>query len=433
MKRTVKKKLKNSAKKHNWIYLVSPLVVLVGGLASLLYFTLAGDVLKSKENAEANLWRVAYWKAPIPFQGEVPENFHPLARDLSAKRCAQCHPTQYEDWSASLHSKAMGPGIAGQYPPFSSSEKAGCDVCHAPMSEQAEELRVSGEWTANTKLNQNLQQEGVTCAACHLRKHQRNAPPQRTGKQDDSELEELSAALHGKPLRTKFFETSEFCRGCHQHEANTLKISGNTIENTYIEWLKSPAYDAGKTCQSCHMPDRKHLWKGIHDKEMTTSGVRIEHTLSTENPKTGEVFRATLKLSNTGSGHRFPTYTTPAVYLKAAFLDKDAKVVSGDYFEQHIIQRRLNMSNSPWTEYFDTRLASGESAELVFEKTIPPEAVRFKLWIWVKPDQFYEGFYKRMISNKPKHAGLAQFQEALVEAKNRQYALFTKELEIYAN
>lgn len=400
-------------------------MILLGGFISLGYLTFSTDTILDRENAEANQWRIGYWNPPIPLQGDVPEKYHPLAQNIQAADCGECHPDIYQEWSQALHSKAMGSGVAGQYSHFNGRQMAECNICHAPMSEQWSQLKqINGTWIDNENFDKSLQQEGVNCSACHLREHQYNGPPLRPGKESQSQ------DLHGEPVRTPFFQTSEFCRGCHQHETNTLKIGGKTIQNTYIEWLQSPAYEEGKTCQHCHMPDRKHLLKGIHDKPMTASGVTIEYSLSSQQPKVGSPFEATLTIKNTGTGHMFPTYTTPAVLLKAAFLDAAGKIISKQYYEELIIQRRLNLSTSPWTEYFDTRLAPEEYVTLEFEKTVPPEAKNFKLWIWVEPDNFYELFYRTVLRNSPNHKGKKQLEEALQATIDRQYSLFSKDLRV---
>lgn len=421
---------RNNKKKteSSWPYLVAPIIILIAGLGFIGYYTQYSDTLVAKENKEANLWAVNHWQTPIPLQGEAPENYQLLTKGLQATDCRNCHIDKYEEWSQSLHAEAMGPGVVGQYPHFGGAEKASCNRCHAPMTEQWEEIQNdSKQWVKNAAFQKPLHDEALTCAACHLRNHQRIGPPLRPGK------ESLSQALHGEPLRTDFFESSEFCKRCHQHsETESAKIGGKVVQNTFIEWLESPAYDEGKSCQSCHMPDRKHLWKGIHDKGMTASGVTITHSMSTKTPKVGDDFEATLTLTNTGTGHYFPTYTTPAVFLKASFLDESGSAVPNYYAEQ-IIQRRLNMSRQPWTETFDTRVAPNDSITLNFEKEIPPQAKSFMLWVWVEPDHFYEGFYRSTLRNSPNHKGRSQLEEALQTTLDRQYSLFSVTIPITQN
>ncbi len=363
-----------------------------------------------------------YWDTPIPLQGTPPENFHLLAKGISVKDCANCHVDKFQEWSESLHSETMGNGVLGQYPHFDASSIAQCNTCHAPMSEQWQYLPQGNSWAENSKFDQSLLKEGLSCAACHLRNHQRNAPPLKEGKIS------LSAALHGAAVRSSYFEDSKFCAKCHQHQEGP-QPGGKFVENTYQEWLQSPAFKKGQTCQSCHMPDRKHLWKGIHDKQMTLSGVSVSYTTNLENPKIGDVINTSLTIQNTETGHMFPTYTTPAIFVKTALLDINGRAIPG-FYEEKIIQRRLNMSTYPWTEYFDTRIAPDESVTLKFDRKIPSNAKSLKLWIWVEPDHFYEGFYRSILKNSPNHRGYKQLSQALQTTLDRQYALFSKTIQI---
>ena len=36
----------------------------------------------------------------------------------------------------------------------------------------------------------------------------------------------------------------------------------------------------GRACQACHMPERRHLWRGIHDPEMVKRALGREVTAS---------------------------------------------------------------------------------------------------------------------------------------------------------
>ncbi len=82
------------------------------------------------------------------------------------------------------------------------------------------------------------------------------------------------------------------------------------LENTWAEWAASPQAREGETCQSCHMPDRRHLWRGIHDPEMVRGAVPVElvPVRATAGRADGE-----LRIRSEGVGHAFPTYTTPRV------------------------------------------------------------------------------------------------------------------------
>jgi hypothetical protein len=49
-----------------------------------------------------------HWRRAIPPQGPAPARFSPIERLLQPEACGACHPVQFVDWQASLHSKSMG-------------------------------------------------------------------------------------------------------------------------------------------------------------------------------------------------------------------------------------------------------------------------------------------------------------------------------------
>ncbi|MBI3628436.1 MAG: cytochrome c554 and C-prime, partial [Candidatus Rokubacteria bacterium] len=98
---------------------------------------------------------------------------------------------------------------------------------------------------------------------------------------------------HNGVTRTPAFLRSEFCASCHQFGADGFALNGKLLENTYEEWRASPAARAGRQCQDCHMPDRRHLWRGIHDPDMVKSGVEISLTTDRARYRPGEEVRAT--------------------------------------------------------------------------------------------------------------------------------------------
>ena len=415
---------KNLQKLFPWKTVIVSVVLLAGGLGVWFYPAPGVDVVAGKANLEADRWQAVYWKKPIPPQGEAPPNHLEPTRGLQPENCAVCHPDQFKGWKASLHGKAMGPGVVGQFHSMSFGGEASCLNCHAPMAEQWKYLLNDGKWVANKSYNPALKNQGITCAACHLRRHKRHGPPLRKNRPS------ISQAVHGEPERTPFFEASEFCKGCHQHPSTSLLVNGKTVENTYREWLNSPYPEQGVTCQKCHMPDRRHLWKGIHDREMTLSGVTITATIQPRQPEVGSKVTATLTLRNTGTGHAFPTYTTPAVYLKAALLDDKNRIIPGGFLEEKILQRRLNMSTSPWTEFFDTRVLPGDAATLSFSRVVPPQARQLYLWVWVAPDQFYSGFFRSILRRGNNRPGAREIEIALKNSINSQYRLFGRKIPI---
>jgi hypothetical protein len=407
----------------SWRWLAAPAAIVLGGAAVLIYLAVDRDAVQSRANRDAVQWAVDYWQRPIAPQGEPPRGFADQAKGLQPEDCGVCHVDQYAGWKDSLHALTMGPGVTGQFPTLHPQELTQCHECHAPLSEQYRLLPGADGLAENPLHDPALEAKGLVCAACHLREHRRHGPPLREGRAS------LSQAVHGEPFRTPFFEASEFCRGCHQHPETAMKVNGKTVENTYNEWLASPYAAQGITCQSCHMPDRQHLWKGIHDPEMTRQGVTITAEADPERLRSGERIRARLTITNSGTGHAFPTYTTPAVFLRAALLDTDDRPLRGHY-EERILQRRLDMSTVPWGEEFDTRLLPGQSATLEFERIVPPGAATLYLWIWVDPDHFYHGFFRSRLEENREFAGREQLQAALEETVRRRYLLWSRKIPI---
>ena len=260
-----------------------------------------------------------HWRRPIPPQGTAPARFSPLERSLAPVSCGTCHPDQFRDWQSSVHAKSMGPGISGQLAEMIKSEPAAarsCFTCHAPLAEQAPLIRGGEGLVPNPDLDTHLQFQGVVCASCHVRGYQRFGPPRRDGTVASRAPRE--SLPHNGLTRTTAFLRSEFCASCHQFAQNGLALSGKLLENTFEEWRASPAARRGQQCQDCHMPDRRHLWRGIHDPEMVKSGVQIKLVTGRARYRTGDKLTARLTITSTGVGHDFPTYVTPRVLVRAA-------------------------------------------------------------------------------------------------------------------
>ena len=270
-----------------------------------------------------------HWRMPIPPQGPAPASFAPLERSLAPRDCGACHPVQYEDWRESIHARSMGPGIAGQLVELARRDPAGaraCLVCHAPLTEQSPVTRGAAGLEANPAFDPALQQEGVVCATCHVRGHQRFGPPPRA---DAQGLRVPRAQLpHNGATYTGAYERAEFCAACHQFGPRGPTLNGKPLENTYEEWRTSPAARRGLACQHCHMPDRRHRWRGIHDPEMVKSGVRVTLALDRARYRPGQRVRATVTVASVNVGHYFPTYVTPQVLVRAVLLGADGQPIA---------------------------------------------------------------------------------------------------------
>ncbi len=170
------------------------------------------------------------------------------------------------------------------------------------------------------------------------------------------------------------------------------------------------------------MPERRHLWRGIHDKATVLSGVEI----ALEQVKTDDArLSGVLTLSNTGVGHQFPTYVTPRVVMEAYQLDGGGQPIPETRLER-IIARQVSLDLSQ--ELFDTRLAPGQTARLIYEATRHPRARAILFRIQVQPDNFYREFYQATLENDSNLSGATTLRDALRNAEASLYTLYHQEV-----
>jgi hypothetical protein len=369
-----------------------------------------------------------YWKRPIPIQVSSSKIQNPKSKlplSLHPDACGECHKEQYKGWRESLHSKAVGPGFLSQLDPNNDPETAlSCYYCHAPMAEQSEfELQspvashlspMEGNYIKNQTFDSNLKLSGVSCSVCHLRGSKVYGPPAKT------------VISHQPPVTSNkrphnfeekdFFESAEFCAACHQLDEG-YELNGKVLTNTYSEWKESIYGKDNITCQNCHMPDRQHLWRGIHDPEMVRGGIHIEVIPHKNGGR--------LVITNSGVGHFFPTYVTPLIVIKGFMLDKKERIILSS-LKEAFIGRKVNLDLTQ--EIFDTRIAPQKTFEFDYNTGQALDADRLVFEVWVYPDEFYNRFYKAMTSDNTVKGDY--IKEALMATEKSGYKLFRKEVEI---
>ncbi len=289
----------------------------------------------------------------------------PSLQTLSAEGCAGCHREFYEEWSTSIHSQAWTDPYFQVDWEFDGKPQI-CKNCHIPLDRQ-QEHKVVGfkdkeKWQPilehNPAFDAQLQHEGVTCVACHL----------RNGKI----LGTFGSEEAAHPVE-KLANPNEICFKCHIVGGNrwdtffrfppcgTVAEIGNTPGAT----KDSPPAAANDTsgheavapggaspdCIQCHMPlaerplvaggqvrtVRKHLWRGGHDPEMVKQGLE---TALREAPAPSPGKRSfTLTLTNTGAAHYLPT-GTPDRHLTATIrlVDQSGAVLRE---EDHAMKRSI--------------------------------------------------------------------------------------------
>ena len=366
-----------------------------------------------------------HWRMPLAPQGEPPASFTAVERSLQPADCGACHPVQYEDWRSSIHARSMGPGVAGQLGPMMRRDPAaarGCLVCHAPLAEQSPLARGADGLTTNPAFDAALQGHGVVCAGCHVRQHQRFGPPPRPAavgtRVPRAQLPHLGATYERAYLR------AEFCAACHQFGPNGAALNGKPLENTYMEWRGSPAAREGLQCQDCHMPDRRHRWRGIHDPEMVKSGVRVDLSLDRPRYRPGQDLRATVTVRSVRVGHYFPTYITPQVVVRAVVIGRDGSPIEGSV-QEGIIGRQVPLDLS--REDADTRIPPGGRYVLRYARPLDRAGLTLRVTVTVYPDHFYTGFFGALLETGAGD-GEALIREALEATRRSPFEIFARDV-----
>lgn len=321
---------------------------------------------------------------------------------LSPQVCGTCHQKQINDWQGSRHAQSMGPGLLAQFQGDPESFQS-CLSCHAPLLEQRTILDTGSK---NPHLREDLRNSGLSCAACHVRDGKIFGPPPR----DKTAFQKAEAeSLHGVFTADKTFEDSRFCSRCHQFEKGVGEFEGVPLENTFQEWQQSTFAKKGISCQNCHMPDRRHLFRGIHDPKMTASGLS-----SSLEEISDRKFRFTVTSVNIG--HFFPTYITPRVELVIEAVNQKGKVVAKN---THVLQRRLDVYLEG--QEYDQRLAPGKSAWVQLDVKSVLQVAKIKSYIFVEPDEFYHRFFLAYTVEDEKLEPL--LKEALKETGSSPYSI----------
>ena len=348
-----------------------------------------------KARTEAGVWlgtdpdEAKIFGGKIELQGPPPAALAPAQASLRANQCARCHNKQFREWTPSLHHAATSPGLAAQMWGMSKSDAASCLRCHAPLPEQQDD--------------KTLYADGVLCAGCHVRGWTRHGPPNIA----PSLMPQASY-----PLKTlAIYERADFCAPCHQLPTRS-EVAGRPLLNTYKEWLEGPYMKRGIQCQHCHMPNREHTFKGIHDPQTFREGVAVAARAST---KAGAV-TVIAEVTNIGAGHYLPTTPTPAAWLTIEVLDASDKVLATD---KQRIGRDIYF-DTEWHERADTRIPPGETLTMSRAWKLTG-AVTARVTLEVHPDDYYERLYASQLKKQMPAERKKLYEEALARARSRHY------------
>jgi len=129
---------------------------------------------------------------------------------------------------------------------------------------------------------------------------------------------------------------------------------------------------------------------------------------------------ARLVVENTGVGHRFPTYVTPVVVMRAELVDAAGRAVAGTR-EERRIGREVTLDLE--RELADTRLPPGGRAELSYARTLEGAAVAARFSVVVYPDAFYTAFFETLL-RQGAGRGEEQIRVALAESRRSAFTVF---------
>ncbi len=176
------------------------------------------------------------------------------------------------------------------------------------------------------------------------------------------------------------------------------------------------------------MPDRRHLWRGIHDPEMTRNGVTISTGKIDKTVVVGDRLEMQITISNTGTGHYFPTYLTPRIVVSGYQVDGAGKIIS-DTTQQVVIGREVTLNLSE--EIFDTRIPPGESSSFSYSQTRSEHASQLIVVVRVEPDYFYEKFFRTMLEGNSAGKGRKFIQQAWEHSRSTPYILYQTGMKLH--
>jgi len=172
------------------------------------------------------------------------------------------------------------------------------------------------------------------------------------------------------------------------------------------------------------MPDRRHLWRGIHDAEMVRSGLTVALSTDKEKYRAGETVSGMLTITNSKVGHYFPTYVTPRVVVSGELVDRSGRMLPGSRQEK-VIAREVTLDLSQ--ELFDTRLAPREHLTFRYRHRLPTSGLTLRLAVTVHPDHFYVGFFEALLAGGA-GKGTVQIRDALEAARASSFTIYSQEI-----
>ena len=180
----------------------------------------------------------------------------------ASAKCKRCHERVFEEWetsplSRSIHSPVFRAALDAYLTSGSNKDKVLCLRCHAP---HVNEYPEQGPTFITQAKSGDPAIDGVGCAQCHLIRQvdRSNIQPspkyEMGGKTLFGPYKDFVQNLAHQSQELPLFRKSDLCLNCHLAvpAAANLGKSNDLLGG----WETSPAYKAGKECQTCHMPEQ---------------------------------------------------------------------------------------------------------------------------------------------------------------------------------
>ena len=298
-----------------------------------------------------------------PIHVETPKGL----KSVSARKCGACHDEIYKEWSGSMHAKAWKDPYFQVDFAYDGSQQI-CLNCHTPLENQQDGLVLGFKdrdkfkplLKSNPDFDSVLRDEGVTCAACHVKDGRIVGPF------------ETDSAPHPVTVDPEMTSGMKSCIRCHV-------VMGTRWDTFYrippcgtVAEMKEGQVEPD--CVGCHMPQvrrpaatgmkerkgRRHLFRGGHHPETIGKALKVEYRKERE----GKLTRFIFTITNTGAGHYLPSGTPDRhLTLELKLIDREAVVVKEKVFtmKRQILWRPFII------DLKETRLPYGVLKEYVFE------------------------------------------------------------------
>jgi len=342
-----------------------------------------------------------------------------------SEECGSCHPDIYEQWSDSMHrASATDPHVATGIDWFRRENgveaSRSCAGCHDPIPLLAGQL--DSTLTDMTE-RAPAHQEGVSCLVCHSIDNSARESPGNASYRISAPgrsilgsgvaagaLQRLGGAAHSEAMMKRpLMQDPLFCASCHQQLSDDSNEDDEAEPGQFGEWSRSHFSDREggtyKTCQDCHMPlvtandpaatDGKvhsHRFVGSNHAHALAAGLEEQAQLVLENlqnavemdlreaanqDRPGHLV-VEVSVTNTGSGHHFPTGVTD---IKEAWLevvatrDGQRLFASGLLDERHYLDEGAYSWRKVLIDHRNMPVDLHNIAvvkETLFERSIPP-------------------------------------------------------------